>query len=154
MNGGGGTEVVVVVRFHRTDDAEIVGALTDVREQLGDFETALPVPFERERRADKELLFVADGLAMVAGEVGFGVEGIDLGNPAGHVHEDDALGFGGEVGCLGGHGIVGGQRVRDHAGHEEGASEEGADDLTARWVHELLDKKEFVAAEEGVEEAR
>jgi hypothetical protein len=91
---------------HRTDDREVVGAGADVRKQLTDGKAGLTVALELPgRRHDVAVLVEhravdgdGHGLAGVLDEAGLGVEGIDVGDAAGHVAEDDVFDFGGEVG--------------------------------------------------------
>ena len=122
--------MVVIVRLHGANHTKVISAGADVGEEFGDLKAALAVLGELEWGPDEETLLRADGLAVVEGELGFGIEGIDLGDAAGHVHEDDALGLGGEMRGLRRHGIVRGESVGDHAGHEQRTGEKGADGIT------------------------
>ena len=107
-----GVRGVVVDRLgdHRADDADLVGDGGDVGEDRADLLAAGPVASERVlgREAD-ELLALELGdrhalrerlghrLAVHPGELGLGVEGLQVRGAAGHVEVDDPLGPGGQM---------------------------------------------------------
>jgi len=95
VDAEGGLEMVVVVGFHGTDETDVIHTSGDVGEEVGDLGPA----FSARRGlppALEEFIF-----SMELFEFGFGVEGIDVRDAAGHEHEDDAFGPGGEVGYFG-----------------------------------------------------
>ena len=96
------------IGVHGADDAEVVGAGGDVREDVGDFETALAValefvgrPHERAGFAFGAEVFAWHGLAVEAVEFRFGVEGVNLGGAAVGEDVDDVFGFAAELGGVG-----------------------------------------------------
>lgn len=103
------------VCVHGADDAEVVGAGGDVREDVGDFETALAValefvgrPHEGAGLAFGAEVFAWHGLAVEAVEFRFGVEGVDLGGAAVGEDVDDVFGFAAELGGVGDERVGGG----------------------------------------------
>src|SRR5512135_551526 len=79
--------------------ADLVDALGQPWVELADLDAAGAVLFEPERRAHElaaglptRLERVRGGLAVMLGEPGLGVEGIDVRRPAVHEQEDDMLG--------------------------------------------------------------
>jgi hypothetical protein len=87
------------VGMHGTDDAEVIGTLADFRENVGDFESALAVFFEAEGGLHGHaggafgLEFERDFFAVVFGEFGLGIEGVNLGRPAVHKEMNDGFGL-------------------------------------------------------------
>ena len=117
---------------HRADDAEVVGAGAEVGEEVADGKPALAVAFEFPGAGHEVALAVEDGgvgfeagwFAVIFVELGFRVEGVDLGDAAVHEHEDDALGLGGEVwnggGFVSGQGLVVEERGEGDAAEAHG----------------------------------
>ena len=104
------------IGVHGADDANIIDAGAYRREDLADLQAGLAAFPEGEGRLVKSasLPFGAQPrrrrpLAMLFGEFGFGVEGVDLAGAAIHEQVNDMLGAGPEVGGLGG------ERVGPHA---------------------------------------
>ncbi len=125
------------VGVHRTDEAQVVGVAGDVGEEFRDPEPGLAVLTELEGGADELGTATAGltGLAGIALEQGFVVEGVEVGRAALHAQEDHALGAGSEVGRAnaegrGGAGLDGG--LGRGAGGETGEghpAESGGDAL-------------------------
>ncbi len=97
--------MVDVVRHHRPDDAQPVDARPDVREELARLEARLAVPTEPPGRGQQLPLLaqvkLGRGLAVVGGQPGLGVEGVDLRGTAGHEEEDHSPGTAREMGRVG-----------------------------------------------------
>src|SRR5262249_31703712 len=126
-------EVIVVIAAHGADDAEIVGALGDVGEEVGNFGAGFPARLGGPRRAER-LAVVVEGLAvaLVFAELGLRVERIDVRHAAAQIDEDDALGRAREVRGFGRErrGFSGEQVVQD--GREQPRSQqEGSHHLAA-----------------------
>ncbi len=92
------------VRVDRANEADVVGAGADVREQLAHFDAALAVLLERERRLQQRAGLALgrhraarQRLAMVLVEHRLRIEAVDLRQSAVHVEEDHALGARGMV---------------------------------------------------------
>lgn len=88
------------VGSHGADHEEVIGALGDLGEEIADFETALTVFLEGERRAEGSSCFAfgfevfdRERLTVQAGEFGFGVEGVHVGRTAICEEVNEALGF-------------------------------------------------------------
>ena len=118
------------IGVHGADDAEVVGAGGDVREDVGDFETALAVtlefvgrPHERAGLAFGAEVFARHGLAVEAVKFRFGVEGVDLGRAAVGEDVDDVFGFAAELGGVGDERVGGG----GFCGGEEGLGGDGTE---------------------------
>ena len=98
------------VRVHGMDEADVVDALTHMGKDFADPLAALAVLLEPEGRGEEPVLGIPKGLpvndfgalSLVFPDLGFVVEGVDLGGSAGHEQLDHALGPGSEVGSLGG----------------------------------------------------
>ena len=101
--------VIDRVRRHRADDADVVGDLADMREELREFGAVLPVLRELELRALADELLALElrellaggealrhALAVHLGESGLMVEELELRWAAGHGQPDDTLRFLGE----------------------------------------------------------
>ena len=106
--------VIYAIPDHGADDAEVVNARGDLGKQVADRNAALTVLFELPGRfheapdsvfAEGEAAPERDGFAVIDGEAGLGVEGIDGGRAAVHEEEYDAFGAGGEHGRFWGEGI-------------------------------------------------
>jgi len=90
---------------HAADDADFVDDAGDVREKVADGDAGLAVTVEGPVGGLDGAVVVelgalngnGHGLAGVFFEEGFGVEGIDVGDAAAHVAEDDGAGFGGDA---------------------------------------------------------
>ena len=90
---------------HGANDGEVVGARGNLGQHVGDFDAGLSARFGLPVRG----LDVAVGIELGALEgdghgftvefleEGFGIEGVDVRDAAGHVEEDDRLGLGGVV---------------------------------------------------------
>jgi hypothetical protein len=138
MHSERGLVVLVVVRLHRFDEADVVHALAQVREEIAHGGAAFSAGFELPAGAKENALLVRESaadahrLAIRGEELGFWIKGIHVGDSAVGEDEDDALGFGGVVGRFWGEGIGGilGEELREEAGEEEGAADERAQDLT------------------------
>ena len=94
--------VFVDLGGHGADDGEIVGApLLNLGKHRADFQAALAALFEVKRAPENLPVVIELGafhfdwhrFAVHFAELGFGVEGIDMGDAARHVEEDDVLGF-------------------------------------------------------------
>src|SRR5436189_186078 len=79
------------VGLHRAQQADLIGMVRDVREELGNPESALSVLRELPFRAEQLGAGTYRRRASVGGEPGFVIEGIDVRRPAAHAEEDDAL---------------------------------------------------------------
>jgi hypothetical protein len=109
---------------HRSHDAQLVGDVRDVREQVAHPQSALAPLLELPRAAHPDPAGVAlrllrdgrgaDRLALVLGQRRLGVERVDVRRAAVHEQEDDGLGLRGEVGLRA---LAGGQEPakREHA---------------------------------------
>ncbi len=93
---------------HGPDDGDVVGMGGGLVEQFADFEAAAAAGVEGEGGGEGDAgfafgaeVFGGERFAGVAGEGGFGVEGVDVGGAAVEEEVDDAFGFGGEVGWAG-----------------------------------------------------
>ncbi len=89
------------VRVDGADEADVVGARADVREQFAHVHSALAVLLERERRAQQRtgLAFGGDAAAgqrlpVILVEHRLGIEAVHLRQPAVHEQEDDVFRFG------------------------------------------------------------
>ena len=115
--------VIVVGGPHGADEGDVVGAGSDVREPVADFDAALAVAAEADlERVDGGALLTVgvvddddadileflggldvlvrgfgDGFAGVLGEGGFGIEAFHVAETAAHEEPDDAFCFGGVV---------------------------------------------------------
>ena len=104
-----GVGVIRRKRGHRTDDAEVIRAGADVRKQIADGEAAFSVAVEFPRTFQEVAVVVEDRgidgefgrLAVLFGELRFGVEAVDLRHATVHVEEDDMFGARCEVRHLG-----------------------------------------------------
>ncbi len=92
---------------HRAQDAYLVNAFAEVREELTDLQPALAVFAELERRAQEPgVLIVLFGefrgnrLTVILGQHWLGIEGIDVGRSAVQEQKNDVLGLGREMGRL------------------------------------------------------
>jgi len=110
--------------MHRADDAKVVDVLGCFGKDLAHFDPALAVLLEREWGAEGAAgvalrlgIFAWQGLAVVLGERGLGVERVDLRRAAVQEQEDDLLGFRSKV--RGAH--------RSCRGGSEGTVAEGAE---------------------------
>ena len=92
--------VVVVVAHHRADETDVVGHRADVRQQLGQFHSALAVLPKAEGRAHQQIglatrLKALDMLRMPLAaallQLGLGIEQIDLAGPAVLHQQNDRL---------------------------------------------------------------
>ena len=144
MDGEGGLEVVAVVAVQRADQADVVHAAADVREQVADLGAALPARLELP--AGPQQGAVAAALAAVGDEARLGVEGVQVRDAAGHVEEDDALRLAREVRRFRGERVGGavaagvlGEQVREDGRHRQRAADEGADEVAARGVESCHD---------------
>ena len=106
-----GRSVVDALSDHRADHAQIVRASGDLGEQLADGNAAFAAPLEFPGGAHQAagLLGIEgqraldrQGLAVVAVQAGFRIEGVDVRDTAVHEQEDDSLGPGSEVRPLAG----------------------------------------------------
>ena len=88
------------------DDAQLIDDFADVRKQIAHRNPRLPARAERPVRLfevapelAKSALPVIDGdrLAVIGAQLRLGIEGVNMGDAAGHVKEDDAFRAGGEV---------------------------------------------------------
>ena len=91
--------VVRNVGVHRTDEADVVRAFADVREQLADLDAGLAVLLEREGRAHQRAGLAFGGnraarqrLSVVLVEHRLRIEAVDLRQAAVHEQKDDTLG--------------------------------------------------------------
>ena len=90
---------------HAADDADLVDDTGDVREEVADGDAGLAVAVEGPVGGLDSAVVVelgalngdGHGFTGVFFEEGFGVEGIDVGDAAAHVAEDDGAGFGGDA---------------------------------------------------------
>ncbi len=138
VDAEGGLEVIVVIAVHGADEADVVHAVAEVGEEVADLGAALAAGLEVPEGAEVVAFgIVGGGFAVIGGEAGLGVEGVHVGDAAAHVEEDDAFGFGGEMGGAGGEGVggikagVGGEELLEDAGKEQGAGGERAEDGAA-----------------------
>ena len=91
--------VLAEVGGHRAHDRQPVGAGRDLGEHVRDLQAALAVPGELEGRGEDIAVVVEDRpgnlhrerLAGFLRESGLGIEGVDVGDAAGHEAEDDLL---------------------------------------------------------------
>lgn len=131
-----GGVVIDRVRVHAADEGDVVGDRAEVGEELADFGTGFTEFLEAPLRAEAfellalelgELLALGEGvrhvLAVELGQLGFVVEGFEVGWAAGHGEPDDAFGFGREVGL----GENAGPAVSGGGGAEEIRLEERAE---------------------------
>jgi hypothetical protein len=109
-----GVDDVVALRVfvggagHRADQAEIVGARTDVGKEFADRHAALAVVAKTPRAGHDAFHIVKHGglhghrhrLSCVATEARLGIEAVDVRDAAGHKTKYDAFDFGREVGLL------------------------------------------------------
>ena len=102
--------VAVVAGMHRADDADVVDDAGDVGQQFGDFGTALTMFFELEgtgqqlsagRVGEAECDVALVRLAVVLGELGLGIQQVDVRRAAVHEERDHRLGLWRKVGRLG-----------------------------------------------------
>ncbi len=127
VHEGVGGIVVDLLGPHGADDADVVGDAADVGEERADLLSGFAEFLEGMLGAEAgealalqlgDLLAggkgIGHGLAGHFGELGFVVEGFEVGGAARLIEEDDALGFGGMM-----------ERVDDAGGGEEAAVEEG-----------------------------
>jgi hypothetical protein len=139
-----GAVVIDVVRDHRADEAKIVHASGDVREQFADGRAALAVareaPWGSEQipRLRSLQLGLGEGerLALHLGELGLRIEQIHVRWAAGHEEEDDALRFRGELRRLHRE-RTGGGRVRREGAAEGAFLEQAREPQHAEAVREL-----------------
>jgi len=97
------------VCLHGTDHRDVVDALADVGKNLTDFDPALTVALELERRPENgtgpafgyQVHAPGKFLAVVFVEARFVVEGIDVGRTAVQEQVNHAFGLGGKVWLLG-----------------------------------------------------
>ena len=107
--------VIDVVGMHRADDADVVDARGQARQQLADFDPGFAVAVEFPRRGKqiarfrplKFRLFKRQRLAVIGRQSRFGIEQIDMRRSAGHIEKNHPLGFGCEVRLPNGIGIGG-----------------------------------------------
>ncbi len=98
------------VGVHRADDAAIVDDLGEIRESFVDFDTALAAFAEGERRGHEAgafglfVEFAVGLLALVLGERGLGIEGVDMRRAAVEEEKDEAFGAWGKMGQVRGGG--------------------------------------------------
>ena len=117
---------------HGADDGEVIGVGGDFGEEVGHFETGLAVGGGGPGGGHDIAVVIEGGAFEGAGhgltvaffEEGFGVKGIDMGDAAGHVEEDDGFGFGEVM-----EGGEGGGRGGGGGGVEEAGEGEGAEAL-------------------------
>ena len=110
-------EVIAVVVLHGADDAQVVNALTDVRQKIADLGAGLPVRPEVPL-GSREILASRRRFSVIRDEFRLGIERIDVRDAAAHVQKDHSLGSGRKVRRLGrerirvaGDGPIGGQKV-------------------------------------------
>ena len=101
VNGEVALGVFIDRRGHGTNHGKFIGTLAEVRENAADFESALSV-FPEGEGAGKDLAVVVElgaldfdrhGLSGFLLQTWFGIEGVQMRDAAGHVTENDALGF-------------------------------------------------------------
>ena len=92
------------VGVHRADDAEVIGPVTDLGEDLAHFQAALPATAKFERRAHQAARLALGlrrtarhRLPVIARQHRFGIERIHLRHAAIHEEKNDALDLGREV---------------------------------------------------------
>lgn len=154
----GRSGVIDAVAMHGSDDAELVGVLGHVREDLTDRDPRLAVLFEGERRGQDLVAAVAemrwqlywDLLPVVFCKERFGIEAIDLRDAPSHEEPNDPFGAGGKVEvCIRGHSLrFSGQQAakRNHAESRTGLPEgfspaqlrDIEDALTVSWFHHSM----------------
>ena len=79
------------VGLHRAQQAEVVGMVRDIREELGNPEPALSVLRKLPFRAEQLGAGTYRRRARFGSELGLVIEGIDVRRPAAHAEKDDAL---------------------------------------------------------------
>ncbi len=108
--------VGVGISGERVDEAHVIDEVAEVGDEVGDHFPALAAGSEFPGAFGEHALFALEGdevigtghgLAVVADEVGFIVEGIELAAGTGAEDHEDLFGGGGEVGWSGGVGIGG-----------------------------------------------
>jgi hypothetical protein len=108
----------LVAAIHRPQHTQLIGPRRQLGEQLADLEPRLTMLLEFPRRREqvsrggKFELRLGDGkgLTIQFGELGLGVEGVDMRHPAVHEEKNDLPGRGWEMRRLGG------QRVAEPRG--------------------------------------
>ena len=118
--------VVRAVRVHGADDADIVDALAQIREDLADLDAALSEFFELEGRLEQVTRLAlgfqigcGHGLAVILGQHRLGVESVHLRGPAIEEQEDHSLGFGSEMRGLHFERVAGELARAEHAAQAE-----------------------------------
>ena len=96
MNAERGLEVIAVVVLHGADDAQVVNALTDVRQKIADLGAGLPVRPEVPL-GSREILASRRRFSVIRDEFRLGIERIDVRDAAAHVQKDHSLGSGRKV---------------------------------------------------------
>lgn len=113
------------VGLHGVDKSDVINTFADVREEVGNVFTALPVLFKFPAWFDDASLgffapatesFDVDGFPVHPDHVRFVVEGIDVARAAVHEEEDNAFGLGCEMGRAGRKWVAG--RARAWRGFE------------------------------------
>src|SRR4051794_12531338 len=94
-----------LVAAQAVDDAQVVGVLSDVGEEIGNPQAALAVLLELPGGSHERFALAAAtriaGFAVIGEETRFVVKGIDIARAALHEKENDALGAGEEMRRLG-----------------------------------------------------
>ncbi len=105
-----GFVMIGMVRRHRADHAQVVDHAADVGKEVAHLDARLAVRLELPLRClEIELVRTALPLpvvdsqlfAMIGKQLGLGIERVDVRYAAGHVQENDILGFGRKMGLLG-----------------------------------------------------
>ena len=103
--------VTRAVPVHGANDATVVDQAGQPGKDLADFQSALAVLLESKGRFHQDALGVfhlhalGNGLPVVLGKHGFGVEGVHVGGPAIETQVDHPLGLGGKVKSRSGPGL-------------------------------------------------
>lgn len=138
-----GGSVGVGAGDHRVEEGEVVGEVAQVGQEIGDHFAGLAAGAEGPGGFHEGAAFSeerGDGVgalgfeAVVLGEIGFVVEGVDGRNSAGEEDHDEVLGLGGEVGVgsaeAGGGAGVAGEEVSE--GESGGAAADFPEEFAAR----------------------
>ena len=97
-----GCAVIYALAHHRTDDGEVVGAITNVGKQITDRDAAFAAGFEIPERfhqrphfsiGKSQRTFDRERFAMIAVQAFFRIKRINAGRPAVHKQKNHALSF-------------------------------------------------------------
>ena len=130
-------EMIAVVAAHRADDAQVIGTVGHVREQIADHQPALAARAELPQRALDELAGPAL-LSSLGKELRLVIKRIDVRDPAAHVQENDALRPGREMRRMRREGVVrraapllGRQQLANDRRHQQRPAQQRTDHLTS-----------------------